>query len=142
MPGQRITISDNCAGMEINPDKPMVIFGSQKRNDPATNGMFGMGMFSFLSISDKMKVETTSENSDKLYTYEINKDTFHGSVEPELRIDDSPSSLQTTGTTITLSDFYEGKFKEIDPETLKSEIEKHFELLLSRNITIKIIDKK
>lgn len=80
MPQQRIIISDNCSGIEINPNKPMVIFGSQKRNDPDTNGMFGMGMFSFLSMCDKMKVETTTENSDKLYTYEITKDIFNGSV--------------------------------------------------------------
>lgn len=79
MPQQRIIISDNCSGIEIKPDKPMVIFGSQKRNDPATNGMFGMGMFSFLSMCNKMTVETTTENSDKLYTYEITKDIFNGS---------------------------------------------------------------
>ncbi|MBX7044203.1 MAG: ATP-binding protein [Ignavibacteria bacterium] len=79
MSGQRIIISDNCSGIKINPEKPIIIFGSQKRNDPATNGMFGMGMFSFLSMCDKMAVETTRENSDKLYKYEITKDIFNGS---------------------------------------------------------------
>jgi len=79
VPQLRIIISDNCSGIEVKPGKPMVIFGSQKRNDPATNGMFGMGMFSFFSLCDKMRVETTRENSNKLYTYEITKDIFNGS---------------------------------------------------------------
>ncbi|MBX7044202.1 MAG: hypothetical protein K1X86_00065 [Ignavibacteria bacterium] len=61
--------------------------------------------------------------------------------EPEIRINRFISPLTVTGTKITLSDFHEGKFEEIDPKILVSEIEKHFESLLQRNLIIRVIDQ-
>lgn len=61
--------------------------------------------------------------------------------EPEVRINPSESPLTETGTKITLSDFHEGKFEEIDPKILVSKIEKHFEPLLQRNLIIRVIDQ-
>lgn len=61
--------------------------------------------------------------------------------EPEVIIKESQSPLIATGTKVILSDFHDGKFDEIDPEFLKSEIEKHFEPLLQRNLIIRVIDQ-
>lgn len=138
--GQKlISVADNCAGIRLNPSEPLIIFGSEKKNDPSTNGMFGMGMFSYLSIADRMKVETTSTGITEKYLYEITPDIFITNQAPEIEINCSPSSAEETGTVVSISDFRENFFEELNPHQLKEEIEAHFELLLHRNLTIEII---
>ncbi len=71
-----ITIKDNCSGFKKDFNKPFVIFKSEKRNDPKTNGMYGSGMFSFFSICNNLKVKTKTERSDYFYSFNINKKIF------------------------------------------------------------------
>lgn len=137
---QKITITDNSCGIQISSDKTFTIFQSDKRSDPNTNGMYGMGMFSFLAVCKKMNVETKQSNSQTSYNFEISTLTFQtpngNSPEFELTENSLPNDL-SSWTRITLSDFLTGKFEEINLETLKKEIEKHFELILKRkNIRI------
>ncbi|MBK8382753.1 MAG: ATP-binding protein [Ignavibacteria bacterium] len=61
-----ITITDNACGMRISPNGEYTIFKSDKKEDPCTNGMYGMGMFSFLSICEKMSVDTRKKFSNFL----------------------------------------------------------------------------
>ncbi len=139
-----ITISDNACGMKISLNGEYTIFKSDKKEDPSTNGMYGMGMFSFLSICDKMTVDTRGIDSENSYNFEICRkifDTPNGTF-PEYEIKSSKVSKDElkSWTTITLSEFHSGKYEEIDLETLKKEIETHFELILKRkkiNITFK-----
>ncbi|MBS1495070.1 MAG: ATP-binding protein [Bacteroidetes bacterium] len=74
-----ITIQDNCSGFKKDFNKPFVIFKSDKRNDPKTNGMYGSGMFSFFSICNNLKVKTKTEKSNYYYSFDINKKIFKDS---------------------------------------------------------------
>lgn len=136
-----LTISDNACGMKISLNGEYTIFKSDKKEDPSTNGMYGMGMFSFLSICDKMTVDTREISSQYSYNFEICRkifDTPNGTF-PEYEVKSAKVSENdlSSWTTITLSEFHSGKYEEIDLETLKKEIETHFELILKRkNIKI------
>lgn len=136
---KQLSVADNCAGIKINPADPLIIFGSEKKDDTRTNGMYGMGMFSYLSIANRMRVETTSQGITKKFSYEITPDIFFTNQAPEIEINYSTSSTEETGTIVTISDFRENFFEELNPLQLKEEIEAHFELLLHRNLIIEII---
>ena len=142
----KIIISDNATGMTIKPDEPYKIFGSAKRNDPSTNGMFGFGMFSFMAICDRLEIETwhRASNLHRRFVLSLNDFNSAGQSEPEFEIESSEYSAEALGGThMTLYDFREGQFEDISMEKLRSEIEKHFELILQRpNITVKLIDDK
>lgn len=131
-----ITITDNACGMSIDPNKGLTIFDSTKQSDPKTNGMFGMGMFSFLAICNKMSVETRQSGSNTIYTYDITKDTFdipNGSV-PEFELNKQSAQRKTNSgyTKISLTEFLPGKFEDMDLSKFKTEVESHFELILKR----------
>lgn len=74
-----ITIQDNCSGFRKDFNKPFVIFKSDKRNDPKTNGMYGSGMFSFFSICNNLNVKTKTERSNYYYSFNINEKIFNNS---------------------------------------------------------------
>lgn len=141
---EKIVISDNCTGMEINIDKPLTIFGSTKRNDSRTNGKFGFGMFSCFSLCNSLSVTAKTSDTDTIHSFEITPQTFikHGNQDLEIEIHcqkiTKDADFKYSGTEITLSDFNPGIFAEFDFKKLKEEIEKHFELILSR-INIKIV---
>jgi len=131
-----ITITDNACGMSIDPNKGLTIFDSTKKLDPKTNGMFGMGMFSFLAICNKMSVETRQSRSNTIYTYDITKDTFdipNGSI-PEFELNKQSAQRKTNSgyTKISLTEFLPGKFEDMDLSKFKTEVESHFELILKR----------
>ncbi|HMR41939.1 MAG TPA: ATP-binding protein [Ignavibacteria bacterium] len=138
---QAITITDNASGYKIDPNETLTIFDSLKRSDPKTNGMFGMGMFSFLAICNKMMVESKISGSNNIYSFEITNKTFEVSKEkvPEFELKTFPAqgNINLSYTKITLKEFLPGKFEEIDLSKFKTEVESHFELILKRkNISI------
>ncbi|HRB00591.1 MAG TPA: ATP-binding protein [Ignavibacteria bacterium] len=144
--GFKIIIQDNCSGMEINSSEPFTIFRSVKRQDQKTNGMFGFGMFSFFAICNKIQVSTIRENSDTKYSFEITTDTFNkpDNEKPTFEISESsaPENSQS-GTIFTLSDFNPDTIESINFEELRTEIEKHFELILNREgISLTLKDGK
>ena len=140
-----ITISDNTTGMSINPDEPYRIFGSVKMNDPSTNGMFGFGMFSFMAICDLLEIKTWHRASKLHHRFVLSVSNFISSdkAEPEFEMESCDYSDESLGgTQMTLTDFREGQFEDISMQTLRTEIEKHFELILQRpNITVKLIEE-
>jgi len=140
-----IMISDNATGMTINPDEPYRIFGSAKKNDPSTNGMFGFGMFSFMAICDRLEIKTWHRASKLHHRFELSVSNFNSAdkAEPEFEMESCEYSDEAFGgTQMTLTDFREGQFEDISMQTLRTEIEKHFELILQRrNITVKLIDE-
>jgi len=142
----KITIKDNCSGMEINPSEPFTIFRSKKKNDPCTNGMFGFGMFSFFAICKKIQFSTVPIDSLKKYTFEVTRETFNtvGTVKPSFKIYEYLVNRGTqSGTTVTLSEFHSNVIDDIDFKELRSEIEKHFELILNREgISLTLKDGK
>lgn len=140
-----ITISDNTTGMTINPDEPYRIFGSAKRNDPNTNGMFGFGMFSFMAICDRLEAKTWHRATKLHHRFVLSVSNFISAdkAEPEFEMESCDYSDESLGgTQMTLTEFREGQFEEISMQALRTEIEKHFELILQRpNITVKLIDE-
>ena len=138
---RKITIKDNCTGMKVNANKDYTIFRSSKRNDSRTNGMHGMGMFSAFSICNNISIET-KQRTGKIYKYTYNstlfKRTNKGPPEVDITEEKPLKNDFSSGTKVTLSGFKEGVFEDLDFGTLKKEIEKHFEGILSRK-RIKIV---
>ena len=140
-----ITISDNACGIAVKPDEPYTIFRSLKRDDPSTNGKFGFGLFSFLSICNKLEIETWHRGSKMYHRFAFTPDIFISTADsdPVVEINSREFTEENLGgTSISLSEFHEGQFADISINNLKTEVEKHFELILQRpNITVKLIDE-
>lgn len=140
-----ITISDNACGIAVKPDEPYTIFRSLKRDDPSTNGKFGFGLFSFLSICNKLEIETWHRGSKMHHRFAFTPDVFMSSADSEPVVEIYSKEFTEDylgGTLISLSEFHEGQFADISINNLKTEVEKHFELILQRpNITVKLIDE-
>lgn len=143
--GGKISIRDNASGMLINPDSAYTIFKSLKSDDPKTNGMFGFGMFSFMSICNRLEIETWHRSSSKYAKLAFTTDLFSQSSykEPSVElVTEEFYDKMLGGTVITLSEFYEGQFEDISMMTLKEEFERHFELILQRpGISISLRDE-
>lgn len=140
-----ITIRDNATGMSISPVNPYKIFSSLKRDDTATNGMFGFGMFSFLSICGKLRIRSWASRSMLHVEFEVSRETFqNANVQgPEVEFKyEAFEDASLAGTEIALSDFYGDQYDEISFERLKAEIEQHFEPILRReNIRVELTDE-
>jgi hypothetical protein len=146
--GENILITDNCSGMNISRNKPFTIFQSDKKNDPRTNGMFGFGLFSCFSICDSLSVKTMKKNTSTEYSFTFTPKTFINAKTDDIGFDLIEKTLQRSdrwnGTVVTLSKFKEDLLEDICFDKLKLEIERHFELILSRekfSITL-IYDQK
>lgn len=138
---RKIVIKDNCTGIKMNTNKDYTIFRSSKRNDERTNGTYGMGMFSGFSICKDISIET-KQRIGKIYRYTYSstlfKRTNKGPPEVDITEEKPLNNDLSSGTKVTLSGFRESVFEDIDFGTLKKEIEKHFEGILSRK-RIKIV---
>ena len=130
--------------MKVNTNKDYIIFRSSKRNDERTNGMHGMGMFSGFSICKDISIET-KQRTGKIYRYTYSSTLFKrknkGPPEVDITEEKPLKNDLSSGTKVTLSGFKEGVFEDLDFGTLKKEIEKHFEGILSRK-GIKIVLKE
>ena len=137
----KVQISDNCAGIS-NFNKVVQSIGfSDKRGQFITNGQFGYGIYSFMAACEKLEIISKQKN-DKAYYIPIHANQFKTIRQEDVSFPD-PSIVEyseNSGTTITLSAFERDMWKTIDIEIIKSEVEKHFDLLLKRkNLEIEII---
>lgn len=140
----RVVISDNCEGI-TNLRSIVQSFGnSRKRGHAETNGQFGFGMCSFLASCEKLEIVTKTE-AGKTEKIAISKDHFDVDQHEDFLfsdieyVDNFPTK---SGSVITLSIFNKNSWKSLDIDLIKSEIEKHFELLLNRkNLEIELIDR-
>ena len=140
-----VVVSDNCEGIS-NLESVVQSFGnSRKRGQAETNGQFGFGMCSFLASCEKLEIVTKIE---KGRAERINILKQHFDVDNHENflfgdIEEVSNFTKTSGTDVTLSLFDKNSWKDLDINFIKSEIEKHFELLLNRkNLEIKLIDKE
>jgi len=138
-----IIISDNCEGIS-NLQKIVQSFGnSRKRGHAETNGQFGFGMCSFLASCAELEIVTKLEN-EKVERIAILKDHFDVDEHKDFLFSDveTKDSFPTdSGTIITLNNFDRASWKSVDIDFIKTEIEKHFELLLKReNLQIKLVN--
>jgi len=147
----RIIIQDNCTGINNLEDLITNVGESPKINDQNTNGQFGLGIYSFLAICDKMIVTTRLSNSEEIKRLELNSKIFETCNSENLNVIEEEKNISgfclsekkdDCWTRFKLESFKKDRFKELSPSILKEQIENHFESILNRkNIIIKITDK-
>ena len=125
---------------------------SSKVNDASTNGQFGFGIFSFLAVCDSMAIASRLDNSSEVKKMELNSKMFESESSEVGKVIEEQENItryqlgtnkNECFTQVKLEKFDKHIFKELSPRKLKLEIEKHFELILSRkNLTIRIQVKK
>jgi len=139
----KVTIIDNCYGITNFTKIVGSIGDSDKKAQSWTNGQFGYGIYSFMAACNILEVFSKLKDSEALYL-PINREEFNKARQEDIKIPDPKifkNFLQDSGTKIELSNFEKEMWRGIDIQTLKDEIEKHFELILSRkNLIIKLID--
>ncbi|MCI0604601.1 ATP-binding protein [bacterium] len=134
-----VSILDNCRGMDIETLCRVVrnVGESRKKGMSWLNGQFGFGVHAFRAAAKRIEFRTCS-GPDSHYILSFNRSEFKG-LTPPRSIQASFPTENATGTEITLSEFEEEWFDELDAEILQEELEKHFELLLARaNLSIRI----
>ena len=139
----KVIILDNCFGITNFTKIVGHIGDSDKRAQSWTNGQFGYGIYSFMAACENLEVTSKLEKEEAVFL-PISRKEFDKPKQEDIKLPD-PKKVSnfgcTSGTKIILSGFDKEMWKVIDVQTLKEEIEKHFELILSRkNLTIKIID--
>lgn len=138
-----VEIKDNCKGIADLERVVKKIGNSNKKDIPQVNGQFGFGMYSFLSVCEKLII-MTCYNGNQSKRIEIHREIFEKDTlqETEVSISSENNSvfrlvngarLFEIGTNIRLQNFDKDKYKQINIYELKREIEKHFEILLKRN---------
>jgi len=136
-----VTITDNCEGIAKFTEVVQSIGSSIKRTQFSTNGQFGFGVYSFMAACEKLEI-TSKAKEGNAYYLPILRSQFDESKQENVVFPD-PKVVNfkiESGTKIILSEFDKEMWKVINFEMIKSEIEKHFELLLSRkNLQIKLV---
>lgn len=136
-----IRIQDNCAGIEDITKITSSLGDSEKANNSFLNGQFGFGMYSFMAVCNTMRVTSKVADKPDIRMIELHSELFNKKRAEEVNLGTILHTLsrsRNSWTTITLSDFIKDKYREISVNGLKREIEKHFEIILSRR-NIKII---
>lgn len=139
-----IKIKDNCTGINDITRIICSLGNSEKASSNDLNGEFGFGIYSFLAFCNSLKVATKVADSNIDRTIELNSTMFDkGNIdEIQMSMIFERTRLLNDGssyTNVILSDFDKDKYRDFSIDVLKSEIEKHFELLLSRgNVTVSI----
>lgn len=139
-----VKIKDNCLGIDDINRVTNSLGNSKKTADEYANGQFGFGMYSFLAICNNITIATKVSESNIDRTIALNSKMFDkasvdeveiGMILERIRLRNDGSSY----TNIVLSGFDKDKFREFSSDSLKTEIEKHFEILLRRgNISVVI----
>lgn len=137
-----VVVSDNCFGITNFRKIVENIGNSDKKAQGFTNGQFGFGMHSYMAACKNLEV-TSKITSGKAQRLLLNRDLFNQDRSEDVKLHD-PVSVEDfsgdSGTVIRLSGFDSGTWKSIDAQVLKAEIEKHFELILSRrNLSITLV---
>ena len=138
----KVVITDNCSGIPSLTKVAETIGDSEKKNNRFANGQFGFGIFSFMAACENLTIKS-KYNSNDAYIMKIPKSEFEKADISNISLMDPKKTdyIYDSGTQITLSDFERQLWKDVDPLILKSEIEKHFELILKRkNLNITFVN--
>ena len=138
-----VTFEDNCVGMDKDNLLRIVqnIGDSNKKNDFTTNGQFGFGIHAYAACANRMEVLTLTLASCVAYKIKVDRNAYteEGEIADLIEIAREKVSIKS-GTIVKLFDFDNDWWREITPQELKNEIEKHFEQLLARDyLQIKIV---
>ncbi len=140
-----VEIKDNCFGITNFEKVVQSVGNSDKKEQPWTNGQFGYGIYSFMAACKSLEITSKLENENKAKSILIDRSKFDEDHQKDVSFPD-PECVNysyPSGTKIVLSGFDKDRWKQINFDEIKDEIEKHFELLLARkNIQIKLIDDR
>lgn len=127
-----VSIKDNCRGMDRATLIRIVknVGESQKKGVPWLNGQFGFGVHAFRAAADRITFHTKSP-SDKHWKMSFTRSESKNLTPPDEVLISFPSD-SGTGTEVIISEFIDEWYDELSVETIKAEIEKHFERLLNR----------
>ncbi len=125
-----VTVLDNCRGMtkEVLERTVRNVGESHKRGLPWVNGRFGFGVHSFRATAETLHFFTCHPNSPPL-TLELSRYQHQGIKEARRSTEPFPTE---TGTIVTIGDFDPDWFEHVSVESIKQEIERHFDRLLAR----------
>ncbi len=137
---REIKLIDNCRGMKLAILERLVqnVAESKKKGLSWVNGQFGFGVHAFRKVAHSITFET--KNADDQYYYlKFNREQTENIAAPKIKDRKFPSDTGT-GTMVTLTGFESGDFEELTAQTIKDEIELHFERLLSKpNLEVTIV---
>lgn len=134
-----ISILDNCNGMDLEKIKSLadsINDSSEKRRlsqkRPWVNGQFGLGAHAYRFFAQEIRVISKIEASRHV-AISIDRDDSNANL-----IDPTTKIPTESGTLVRILDIDKTEMKRLNPLDLKRDIETYFEMLLNRNVTIKI----
>jgi len=129
---QSVTVRDNCQGMLKDTLERIIrnVGESQKRGLTWVNGRFGFGVQAFRAAADVIRFQTKNEKSPH-FGLELQRDQHTGIQGAQVLSESFPSNTNT-GTLVQVRGFDDEWFENITAESIKQEIESHFERLLAR----------
>ncbi len=127
-----VTIRDNCRGMKQGTLERIVgnVGESQKKGLTWVNGRFGFGVHAFRASAEGIRFRTKHADDDHL-ELQLRRDQHQGIRRPWSITPPFPSD-SGTGTDVLIGPFEDEAFRDVTVESVKSEIEHHFERLLAR----------
>lgn len=137
-----VVFEDNCMGMDKESLLRVVehIGDSEKKGDFTTSGQFGFGIHAYVACAEQIEITTLTLSSSHAYRIKINREAYLKDEEmPDPDILARDQDHQKSGTKVKLANFESDWWRDVTPNVLKEEIEKHFEQLLAReNLEINI----
>lgn len=127
-----LTIQDNCRGMTRETLERVVrnIGESQKRGQTWVNGRFGFGVHAFRAAAESVSFQSKHELSSQ-HTLTLQRDQHRGIKEAK-RLDEPFPTETGTGTIVTVAGFEADWFAPVTVDSVRAEIEHHFERLVAR----------
>lgn len=140
-----VTVRDNCRGMGKDTLERIVqnVGESQKRGLTWVNGRFGFGVQAFRAAAEAISFQSCAKNGPHLAL--TLRRTQHRGIPGAQSLAEKFPSNTGSGSMVTVSGFEEEWFENITVDSIRQEIESHFERLLARpklQITVEEQGKK
>ena len=137
--GRYVTVRDNCRGMRRETLERIVeeVADSKKKGNPWVNGQFGFGVHAFRAAASRIQFRTKHADDQHIELH-LQHDQHRGIRRPWNCAEPFPADTGT-GTQVIIGPFDEEWFENVSAESIKREIERHFERLLARpNLAITV----
>ena len=134
-----VTVRDNCRGMTKETLERIVekVGESQKKGITWVNGQFGFGVHAFRAAADRIQFRTKHAEDHHIELH-LGREQHEGIKRPWTCPEPFPTETGT-GTQVTIGPFDEEWFENVTADSIKREIERHFERLLARpNLSITV----
>lgn len=127
-----VVVRDNCRGMQKEDLERIVanVAQSKKKGITWVNGRFGFGVHAFRAAAEAIQFRTKHVHGNHIELH-LGRDQHRGIRRPWSCPGPFPSATGT-GTEVTVGPFEEEWFELVTIDSIKQEIERHFERLLAR----------